>query len=121
MQDCVTLSVTEAEAVAGIGCAQDMLFAMHVLKSMGLKVEKPMTLWMDNKGAVDLFHSWSVAGRTRHMGTKINFMRELKEQDILVTQWFSSEENSSDMFTKNLGTGAFEKHMKEYVTDEEIT
>ena len=120
MQDLVAISVTEAEAIAGIGCAQDMIFAMHVLHSMELEVELPMILWMDNKGAVDLFNGWSVTGRTRHMGTKINFMRELKEEGTLIVKWFPSEDNSSDMFTKNLGGTLFEKHMKDYVTDEKV-
>ena len=120
MQNCITLSVTEAEAVAGVGCAQDMLFAMHVLESMGLKVQKPMILWIDNKGAVDLFNNWSVAGRTRHIGARLNFMRELKEQGVLEVKWIASEDNNSDMFTKNLSAPQFEKHMQAYVTDEKI-
>ncbi len=44
MHSCVTLSVTEAELVSGTHCAQDMLYIMRVLESMGLKVKKPMIL-----------------------------------------------------------------------------
>ena len=64
MQNCTMLSVTEAEVVAGVECAQQMLFEKNVIESMGLKVKLPMILWMDNKGAVDLFNNWSVTGRT---------------------------------------------------------
>jgi hypothetical protein len=65
MQSCaVTLSVTEAELVSGTQCTQDMLFIMHVLESMGLKVKKPMILQMDNKGTFDLAHNWSIGGCT---------------------------------------------------------
>ena len=64
MQNCTTLSVTEAEVVAGVECAQQMLFEKNVIESMGLKVKLPMILWMDNKGMVDLFNNWSVAGCT---------------------------------------------------------
>jgi hypothetical protein len=48
------LSVTEAKTVAAVECMQDMLFGMHLLESMGLKVKKPMVLEIDNKGAKDL-------------------------------------------------------------------
>jgi hypothetical protein len=41
MQGCVTLDVTSAELVSGTQCAQDMLFTMRVIESMGLKVKKP--------------------------------------------------------------------------------
>jgi len=120
MQNCVTMSVTEAEAVAGVGCAQDMLFAMHVLESLELKVKKPMLLYIDNKGAVDLFNNWSVAGRTRHVGTRLNFLRELKEEGVLEVKWISAKENESDMFTKNLSKADFEKDMIAYVTDKTV-
>ena len=41
MQSCVTLLVTEAELVSTTQCAQDMLYVMRMLESMGLKVKKP--------------------------------------------------------------------------------
>ena len=50
----VTLSVTEAEQASGVTCAQDMIFVMRSIQSIGLKVKLPMILEMDNKGAVDL-------------------------------------------------------------------
>jgi hypothetical protein len=59
----VASSVTEAELFAVTCCAQDMLFKMRVLESMGLKVKKTMTLKVDNKGAKDLCDNWSVGGR----------------------------------------------------------
>jgi hypothetical protein len=54
MQGSVTLDVMSAEFVSGTQCAQEMVFNMRVLESMGLKVKKPMILEMDDKGAVDL-------------------------------------------------------------------
>ena len=38
----VTLSVTEAELVQAASTAQDMLFVMDIVESLGLKVKKPM-------------------------------------------------------------------------------
>jgi hypothetical protein len=66
-QQSVTLSVMEAEHVAATQWAQDMLFAMRVIESMGLKVKTPIILKIDNKGDVELTHNWSVGGRTRHV------------------------------------------------------
>jgi hypothetical protein len=49
-----------------------------------LKVlKKPMHLFEDNGGAVDLFNSWIVTGNTRYVATRLAFMRELKEQGTL--------------------------------------
>lgn len=48
------------------------------------------------------------------MATKVNFMREAKEQGLLKVQWRSGDTMSSDLFTKNLGGPLFEKHTAVY-------
>ena len=58
MQRSPTLSVTESELVAGVACAQDMLYDKNLSESIGLQIELPMKLEMANKGAVDLTHSF---------------------------------------------------------------
>ena len=78
-----------------------------------------MILKVDNKGAVDLFNGWGVAGRTRHIAVRLNFMRELKEAGILEVVWCSTEDNTSDIHTKNLATGPFNKHTKTYCGEDE--
>jgi hypothetical protein len=115
LQTTTTLSVTEAETVAAVECTQDMLFGMHLLESMGLKVKKPMVLEIDNKGAKDLAHNWSIGGQTRHITTKINFLRELKEQGLLIVRWIPTSANTSDLFTKNLNGPDFEWQTAYYV------
>jgi hypothetical protein len=102
MQECVTLSVTEAELVAVTNCIQDMLYIRNVLESMGLKVKVPMKVDLDNKGAKDIINNWSVGGRTRHMGVRFNFLRELKESGVIEIHWISTHDNCSDILTKNL-------------------
>jgi hypothetical protein len=116
MQTTTTLSVTEAELVSAVSCVQDMLFEMRVLESIGLKVKLPMVLEVDNKGVVDLANNWSASGRTRHIVTRTNFLRELKEQGLLRVVWIPSAENSSDLFTKNLHGPLFGKHSSKYVS-----
>ncbi len=64
-----------------------MLYVKHVVKSVGLKVELPMKLEMDNLGAVDHTNSQSVGGHMHHIRTKQVFLRELKEEGILVVEW----------------------------------
>ena len=64
MQKFVTLSVTEAESAAGVMVAQDMLYVYRLMDSIGLSVDLPMLLEMDNKGAVDLANNWSMGGCT---------------------------------------------------------
>ena len=115
----VALSVTEAELFAATQCAQDMLFEMRILNSMGLKVKLPMTLEVDNKGAKDLINNWSIGGRTRHIEVKQYFLRELKEAGIIEIKWTSGDDMTSDLFTKNLSGPTFEKHASKFVGEDE--
>ena len=73
-----------------------------------------MVLECDNKGAVDLINNWSVGGRTRHIQSRIYFLRQLKEENELKVVWKKGADNSADLFTKNLPGPSFHKHTKEY-------
>ena len=109
MLNWVVLSVTEAELAAATSCAQSMLFHYRILISMGFKVQLPMILEVDNKGAKDVSNNWSVGGRLRHIDVRQFFLRDLKEDGMIVLKWISTDNNSTDMFTKNLHGPAFEK------------
>jgi hypothetical protein len=101
-QKTVALSSCKAELNAAVLCVQDMIYQENTLESIGLKVELPMVLEMDNKGAVDLVNSFSVGGCTRHIDIKQCFLGELKEAKVLVVKWIPGSENEADLFTKNL-------------------
>jgi hypothetical protein len=118
-QKFVTLSVTEAEIAAGVMVAQDMLYVYRLLESLELEVELPMILEMDNSGAVDIANSWSVGGRTRHVDVRNYFLRELKDQGLLVIKHIAGDKNDADIFTKNVTSAIFNRHVPLYVgTDE---
>lgn len=53
-QQVIRIFITKAELAAGVTEAQDMLYDMRVIQSMGLDVKKSMILEMENNGAVDL-------------------------------------------------------------------
>jgi hypothetical protein len=118
MQKIVALSVTEAETVAAMQCAQDMLYVKSLLESMELQVELPMILEVDNSGAVDLANNWSAGGRTRHMETCMFFLRDLQEANLIKVEWRRGDENPVDMYTKNLAGPAFNKCAKVFVGDD---
>ena len=118
-QKFVTLSVTEAEIAAGVMVAQDMLYIYRLMESLELEIELPMVLEMDNSGAVDIANSWSVGGRTRHVDVRNYFLRELKDQGLLVIRHISGESNDADIFTKNVTSAIFDRHIPLYVGHDE--
>jgi hypothetical protein len=114
----VALSVTETDFFAAMNNTQDMMYTKIIVESLGLHVQLPMILDVDNKGAVDLVHNYSVGGRTRHVETRQYLLRKLKEEGIIKVIWMPGELNSSDLYTRNLARADFEKHTKAYVGDD---
>ena len=72
-----------------------------------------MILHMDNKGGVDIFNSWSIAGNTRATSVQLAFTQQLKEAGILKIEWIQGGNNSAYLYTKNLSGPEHEKHVKE--------
>ena len=115
MQKRVALSSTEAELYAAVSCVQMMMYIKRILKSLSLQVKLPMVMETDNKGVVDLIDNWSIDGNTKHVETRIHYMRELKEDNIVKLYWIPREENESDMLVKNATQSEFEKHSSKFI------
>jgi hypothetical protein len=95
----------EAELMAAVSCAQDMLHAQWIMASMELKVEMPMRLEIDNKGMVDLINNWNVGGRTRRIKRRQKYLRGLIELGMLQVSCVSA-----DLFTNTLSGPLCIKH-----------
>ncbi len=120
MQSCVTLSVAEAETVAGVDCVTVMMFVFRILEEMKLNVKMPMIHKMDCDGAIIMTHNWST-GRTRHVEVRYYYLRELNDQGIVHTEYVNTKDNISDIFTKNLSGPEFHKHARKLVSSEDIS
>jgi hypothetical protein len=49
-----------------------------------------------------LVNSWTATGRTRHIATRINFLRELEEEGTISVRWISNVAMSSDILQRML-------------------
>ena len=88
---------------------------------MGLDLKLPMLLEMDNKGAVDLANNWSVGGRTWHVDVRNYFLRDLKDEGLLIIVHVSGEDNDATIFTKNSKDPIFEKHILVFIGNDRYT
>ena len=48
--------------------------------------------------------------QTKHINTRYHFVRELIEDGIIEVEFVRSENNDSNIFTKNLGRELFKRH-----------
>ena len=117
-QKSVSLSSTEAEYVAMSESVKEIKFVSMLLEGIGVKVQYPMTVRVDNIGAIYLSENKSVSNRTKHIDTRFHFVRNYVDEKLIEVIFVRSEENQSDGFTKNVSGDIHEKHAPHYMLDE---
>jgi hypothetical protein len=113
----VTLSSTEAEYFAASEIAKEAIFARNVIESMGLKLDYPIVVRVDNTGAIYIANNHAVGQRTKHIDIRAHFVREYIEDGILKVMFVRSEDNEADIYTKNTAEDLFEKHKTKTTED----
>jgi hypothetical protein len=116
----VTLSSREAEYYAINEVAKQMQFLSMILKFLETEPEGLMKIYVDNTGAIHLANNASSGLRTKHIDTRIHYVRELPqgENKVLALQFVTSEDNQSDTYTKNTSQEIFWKHTSQYMKDD---
>jgi hypothetical protein len=114
-QRSVTLSSTEAEYVAVSEVCTEISFAKQVLEFLGMKVELPITVYVDNKGAIFLANNATTGQRTKHIDIRHHYIREHVENGIVVIRFVRSDDNDADLMTKNTSQRLYKKHTEKYM------
>jgi hypothetical protein len=68
-----------------------------------------MTVFVDNIIAIHLANNASSGSRTKHIDTRLHFVREMAQGDdkTIMIESVRSEENQSDTFTKKTSNETF--------------
>ena len=111
----VTISTTKSEYVALSHVSMEILFVRDILLFLGIEVELPIMVKVDNQGAIFLSNNRTLGQRTKHVDTRYHFVREYVEEGILKIIYVKSEDNTADMMTKNLSKELFNKHAKSFM------
>jgi hypothetical protein len=114
-QERVAYSSTEAEYIAMSDASKEIMFIIQLLQQMNLKVKLPATLHVDNIGAIYLSSSQMSSQRTKHIDIRHHGIKEYIEDGFIEVVFVKSENNDSDIFTKNLGNELHEKHSSKFI------
>ena len=115
----VTLSSTEAEYVAVAEACADIMFIKMMMEFLKVEVQRPVTVFCDNVGAIFLGNNAKQSVRTKHIDVKYHFIREHVVDGVVEIVFVPSAENDSDIFTKNVGKETYEKHADKFMTSME--
>ena len=108
-QKSVTLSSSEAEYVALSEAAKEIKFVYQLLQSIGIEIELPITVKVDNVGAIFMSENTSMSGRTKHVDVRYRYVNEMVMDGFLKIKFVKTEENVADIFTKNVSSEIYRK------------
>ena len=108
----VVLSTTEAEYMALSDVVKELKFIVQLLQTMNIEVELPITVHVDNVGAIWLSNNRTTSDRTKHIDIRTSFVKEYQEDGKIIIKFVRSDDNEADIFTKNTTNVIFHNHKK---------
>jgi hypothetical protein len=82
-----------------------------------LKIDFPITVHVDNVGAIFLANNRTTSERTKHVDIRHHFVREFIEDGIVKIVFVRSKNNDADIFTKNLTGEGYERHAGKFTCE----
>ena len=108
----VVLSTTDAEYKALSEVVKELKFIVQLLQTMNIEVELPITVYVDNVGAIWLSNNRTTSDKTKHIDIRTSFVKEYQEDGKIISKFVKSEDNEADIFTKNTTNVIFQNHQK---------
>jgi hypothetical protein len=107
-QTTVAHSSTEAEYMALSDCSHQVSWICNIFLELGMHLA-PILVYADNQGSIFIGSNPVQEIRTKHIDVKYHYVRECIAVKKIVLYHVPTEDNTADIFTKNLGRLKFEK------------
>ena len=109
-QATVALSSTEAEYQAMAAAVQEAIYLRALMKDFGYPMKEPTYIGEDNQSCIKMCHNPVMHKRSKHIDTKLHFMRERVENGEVGIHYIPTEDMTADILTKSLPRIKVEKH-----------
>jgi hypothetical protein len=106
-QPVVALSSTEAEYIAGTLATQEAMFLRFLFRDLGLPMQAPTSISIDNRGAIALGKNFISNKRTKHIDIRFHFIREKVRDGVITLHPIATKDMPADCLTKPLGSQKF--------------
>eukprot|EP00253_Pinus_taeda_P008301 PITA_08301 len=108
-QAAISLSSAEAEYRGAVEASKEALWLRQILSEFGFEQQHPTTLWCDNQSAIQLCKDPVQHQRSKHIELHMHFIRKLIHDHVLEVQYYSTDDQVADIFTKALTEAKFTK------------
>ena len=90
------------------------MFLKHILEFVGITVKTPITVQVDNVGAIYMANN-AVTQRTKHIDILYHVIREYIEDGAVKIIFVCTDENVADIFTKNTSQDTYNNHTDRFM------
>ncbi|OWZ11064.1 hypothetical protein PHMEG_00015963 [Phytophthora megakarya] len=101
-QACVALSTMESEFGAESQTTAELLGVVECLKEIGIKMQEPAVLHVDNKVAIAQLEGKDSSGRAKHIDTRHKFVKDFVKKRVLNVKYCETHKMRADILTKQL-------------------
>lgn len=91
------------------------MFLLHLCESMGIDVELPVKVCVDKAATIFMSQNVTTEWGTKHVQCRGNYVLEYQEDGVIKIVFVLSEDNDSDILTKNLGSELHSMHSKKLI------
>ena len=109
-QATVALSTVEAEYQAMAAVVQEAIYLRALLEDFGFPMKKAIDIGEDNQSCIKMCHNPVMHKRSKHIDTKLHFIRERVENKEVRIHYVPTEEMTADILTKSLPRVKVERH-----------
>ena len=110
-QATVSASTMEAEYIAAAEATQDIRWLRSLLAELGMAVDSPTILRIDNQSAIRLANKPSTHARSKHIDIKHHIIRERVQDGTVELEYIESKKNRADILTKALSSPLHLEHI----------
>ena len=118
LQSLIALSTTEAEYISLSTALREVIPLMELIREMrdqgfDIKSATPTVhckVFEDNSGALEIATVHKVRPRTKHLNVQLHHFRQYVDQGDITIHKIDTEDQESDLLTKNLSFPLFSKH-----------
>ena len=112
LQTMVALSTTEAEYVAAVEAAKEIIWMRQFMGELGYPPSTSSTLLMDNQSAISVSKNPEHHGRMKHLDLRWFWLRDTVDSGLIKPSFIPTEDMAADMLTKPLMRPYVEKCRK---------
>jgi hypothetical protein len=98
----VALSSTEAEYIAGAHMVKELIWLRQLLTGLGLEINAPMLLRMDNQSAIAIAKNLAFHKQTKHIKVRYHFRKYKVESKEIELVYIPTMDQTADTMTKGL-------------------